>query len=216
MQPQWHGGGRDRRCCLTRPNANLRHACGTTMLNGVSVARRTLPKPPAVITSRSRASPALRARRADAHLLRQPNGHADRRSTQVGTPRPTGLRFSSRAVVGHRLDHHPGAIGLQEPDARTRPRHKDRPCPAGSRRTGHEVEAASPENSFAVATSEERTSADRAMLLGVIAVALLDRARMEIVTDELRLGVRLRHQHGRPAVTAADIGHRARHPRAWR
>src|SRR5207237_10519089 len=35
---------------------------------------------------------------------------------------------------------------------------------------------------------------------------MLDRARMEIVTNELRIGEGLGHQHGRPAMAAPDIG----------
>ena len=37
--------------------------------------------------------------------------------------------------------------------------------------------------------------------------SVLDRARMEVVADELRLRESLRHHHGGPAVTAPDIGH---------
>src|SRR6266481_3691334 len=36
---------------------------------------------------------------------------------------------------------------------------------------------------------------------------LLDRARMEVVADELRIGESLGHQHGGPAVTAPDISY---------
>ena len=37
-------------------------------------------------------------------------------------------------------------------------------------------------------------------------LAVLDRTRMEVIADELRIRERLRHDHGGPAVAAADIG----------
>ena len=52
-----------------------------TMLKGVSVARLTLWKPPAPITSRTRASPACAGRRTD--RLRQRGRHADPHRTRV-------------------------------------------------------------------------------------------------------------------------------------
>ena len=64
-----------------------------TMLKGVSVARLTLWKPPAPITSRTRASPACAGRRTD--LLRQRGRHADHHRTRVikvGRPGSNGLR----------------------------------------------------------------------------------------------------------------------------
>ena len=64
-----------------------------TLLKGVSVARLTLWKPPAPITSRTRASPACAGRRTD--LLRQRGRHADHHRTRVikvGRPGSNGLR----------------------------------------------------------------------------------------------------------------------------
>jgi hypothetical protein len=64
-----------------------------TMLKGVSVARLTLWKPPAPITSRTRASPACAGRRTD--LLRQRGRHADHHRTRVikvGRPGSNCLR----------------------------------------------------------------------------------------------------------------------------
>jgi hypothetical protein len=64
-----------------------------TMLKGVSVARLTLWKPPAPITSRTRASPACAGRRTD--LLGQRGRHADHHRTRVikvGRPGSNCLR----------------------------------------------------------------------------------------------------------------------------
>jgi hypothetical protein len=64
-----------------------------TLLKGVSVARLTLWKPPAPITSRTRASPACAGRRTD--LLRQRGRHADHHRTRVikvGRPGSNCLR----------------------------------------------------------------------------------------------------------------------------
>src|SRR6202035_903702 len=64
-----------------------------TLLKGASVARLTLWKPPAPITSRTRASPACAGRRTD--LLRQRGRQADHHRTRVikvGRPGSNGLR----------------------------------------------------------------------------------------------------------------------------
>ena len=64
-----------------------------TMLKGVSVARLTLWKPPAPITSRTRASPACAGRRTD--LLRERGRQADHHRTRVikvGRPGSNFLR----------------------------------------------------------------------------------------------------------------------------
>ena len=64
-----------------------------TLLKVVSVARLTLWKPPAPITSRTRASPACAGRRTD--LLRQRGRQADHHRTRVikvGRPGSNGLR----------------------------------------------------------------------------------------------------------------------------
>src|ERR1700731_3204684 len=71
-----------------------------TMLKGVSVARLTLWKPPALITSQTRASLACAGRRTD--LLRQRGRHADHHRTRVikvGRPGSNCLRGGEWEIV---------------------------------------------------------------------------------------------------------------------
>ena len=63
-----------------------------------------------------------------------------------------------------------------------------------------------PGYSFAVATSK-RVLAETPCS-AACASSLLDRFRMEVVTDELRVRERFFHQHGGPAVAAPNIGDR--------
>ena len=52
---------------------------------------------------------------------------------------------------------------------------------------------------------EFRVGADA--MLGGVRGGVADRVGVEVVADELRLRERLGHQDGRPAVSAADVGH---------
>ncbi len=81
------------------------------MLNGVSVARRTFAKPPAVMTSRSFASPAWCAERRT-NLLGQGGRHADHRRGGIEQPAHR-VEVLLDAVAGHRLDDHPRTIRLE-------------------------------------------------------------------------------------------------------
>src|SRR6202011_2053128 len=109
-----------------------------TMLKGVSVARLTLWKPPAPITSQTRASLACAGRRTD--LLRQRGRHADHHRTRViKVGRPVQIVFE--AVACHRLDDHPRAVRLwrlSHAPAR-RPGRPYRPCRAETVEEGGEI-----------------------------------------------------------------------------
>src|SRR4051812_27418694 len=80
-----------------------------TMLNGVSVARRTLLKPPAVMTSRIFASPACAP---SPDLLGERRRNANERRGGVVDP-TYGVHVILHPVTSHGLDDHPRAIGLQ-------------------------------------------------------------------------------------------------------
>ena len=77
---------------------------------------------------------------------------------------------------------------------------------------GHEVEVRAREL-LGLGDLEARAAGD-AMLLRM-RPRLLDRAGVEVEADELRVRERLRHQHGRPAMAAADIGDLGAALRAW-
>ena len=143
----------------------------------------------------------LRAeRRAD--LLRQRGRHADHRRAGIVEPADR-VQIVLQAVAGHRLDDHPGAVRLQRlADMRGRAGRIAHVVQAVEE--GHQVEVRC---RIILGRADLEAGVRRDAMRRWRARAPPRSSRMEVVADEVRLRERLGHQHGRPAVAAADIGH---------
>ena len=169
------------------------------MLNGVSVARRNRVKPPRLATSASRFSPACApsASRRRSGLLAHCRRDADARREGIKDA-PDRIEVLGEAVAGVRLDQHQRAVLLQRgADVLER---ADRIAHVVQRvEQGREIVTGA-----GVILRPRGLKAHVRQVPGVLA-CVRDRGAVEVDAGELRVRERLRHDHGRCAVAAADV-----------
>ena len=173
-------GARRRRCRRRRHGR-----ASKTRLNGVSAARRKRVKPPAVTTSRMRASPAWAPER-QADLLGERGGGAEERRGRV-VDAADGGEVVLDAVAGERLHDQPGAVGVE--------RCED--VPGRAHGVAHVVQAVEGRHEVVagarVALGRRRLEADASRHAGVARPPArpLDRGAVVVEAHERRGGVRL-------------------------
>ena len=167
------------------------------MLNGVSVARRNSRKSTLAHDLRQAQLAGLGAQgRADLLIERGRHAHRGRERVEHA---PHGVEIVREAVAGHRLNQHQRSVGLQR-------------LAGVRRRTGrvaHVVQRIEHRDEVEVLAREvlgaRGLEAHVGQVLGVL-LGVRDRRTMEVDSDELRLRERRRHDDGRGAVAAADVG----------
>jgi hypothetical protein len=133
--------------------------------------------------------------------LRQGGRHADHRRGAIIKPADR-VQIVFQPISGHRLDDHPRTIRFQ--------RLADIGC--GTGRIAHVMQTVEKRNKVEVASGilfggrHFEPSIARDPVFAGMRLGVLDRARVEVVADEFGVRECFCHQHGRPAMTASDIG----------